>query len=222
MGDHIHHSLGRQLHQSIRISSAVVVKLGRFCPVIPESLLLPYMEAHSITLLYTCQSVDLMPKHSDMNAESVHLKIMSPWNVATLKKKKKREMLQLWTLVFSSVQQKCVCPIGLLWKRRFNDMAWRKYVPYSQGYDTHLGSLWTAHRRQGRGQAEARIQPGFYSPGHMTTTVSTQGASFSNLHKCPLNMVLAGPGICEVSVRINWILNSLLSTHRKWKLLLLK
>ena len=37
----------------------------------------------------------------------------------------------------------------------------------------------------------------------MTTTVSTQGASFSNLHKCPLNMVLAGPGICEVSVRIN-------------------
>ena len=44
MGDHIHHSLGRQLHQSMRIGSAVVVKLGRFCPVIPESLLLPYME----------------------------------------------------------------------------------------------------------------------------------------------------------------------------------
>ena len=205
MGDHIHHSPGRQLHQRRRIGSAVVVKLGRFCPVIPESLLLPYMEG--------------TPSHCFMLARLWIWCQRTPiWmlDLCTLRSCC-LEMLQLWTLVSSSVQQKCVCPIGLLWRRRFNDMALRKYMPYSQGYGTHSGSLCTAHRRQGREQAEARIQPGFYSPSHVPTAVATQGASFSNVHKCPLNMFLAGPGTCEVSVSINWILNSLLSTHRENK-----
>ena len=46
---------------------------------------------------------------------------------------------------------------------------------YSQGYGTHSGSLCTAHRRQGREQAEARIQPGFYSPSHVPTAVCNVG-----------------------------------------------
>lgn len=77
----------------------------------------------------------------------------------------------------------------------------KQHVPRGTAYAWAVCVLHTG--AQGRGQAEARIQPGFYSPSHVPTAESTQGASFGNLHKCPLNMALAEPGTCEVSVNIN-------------------
>ena len=55
--------------------------------ILPSDSWISFASLHgrdSITLLYACQSVDLMPKDSHLNPGSVYLKIMSPWNVASL------------------------------------------------------------------------------------------------------------------------------------------
>ena len=100
MGDHIHHSLGRQLHQSMRIGSAVVVKLGRFCPVIPEFLLLPYMGG--------------TPSHCFMLARLwIWCQRTSIWTLDLCTLRSCRlEMLQLWTLVSS------ICPAEMCMPHR--------------------------------------------------------------------------------------------------------
>lgn len=62
---------------------------------------------------------------------------------------------------------------------------------------THTWAVCVLNTGARVGNKQRQNQPGFYSPSHAPTAVYPQGASFSNLNKCPLNMVPGRAWLCR-------------------------